>query len=299
MRVRLFGLPLVLALASGCDASADAEVVAHIGWLLDYRDWTKPLCACTELDLSACQDTSGCTWDGSRCTDDALCTTPDLRLCDNQPAKLQDAPPYPAVESVRLVVLDPDTFDPNRDVTFACADGEGAAVLPIRTLPRREREFILTATGADGELLYTTVRPLIVDLSTVIEEVFTLRAVTGDVAMDLTYPGQDIGICPADAASAEYRVFAQGETQPAVTGTFQGLCEPPDLFNVSQANKLHIRNIPSNPSGTIGPAYRILVEVYDRSGSPTYCGDTTRNITPGRSAFHDNLALTAGPCHSL
>ena len=85
-----FGLLLVTIFPLVTCGDSDEEVIARIGWRFNYADYT---------------DSN---------------TTPDWRGCDNHPDKDLDfdAPPYRAIEAVRVVLTDEAGLIPGMDKEF-------------------------------------------------------------------------------------------------------------------------------------------------------------------------------------
>jgi len=297
-------------LTVGCGSSTTPEIVGEVGWSFDYRDWTRAECPCFGLAQDLCTTTSGCSWSAGAACEDITpgdCTVPDVRTCTNEPVDRGNAPPYDPVATVLIQIEDPDTGITTFDFSADCTLGDSDLFFGLRGQSRKLLRLRLFGFDADGVLTYEPPQPWDLDLTTPIQERFVLRTPSGELRMDVIHPATGVGQCPSytdgsgntvtDVASLDYVLTPVGAVDPALTGTMNPACDPPDIFGNIAANRLVIRNIPAKPAGGVGSVqYDLVVRAKDSGGTTLSCGTQQRPVNPGLNRLITSLTLSPGEC---
>jgi hypothetical protein len=255
-------LALVLLAICGACGGEDAAL-AEIGWQFDYRDPT-------DTDAAAMP-----------------------RDCANQPA-VNPGPAYRAIDEVRVLIEDAEGQVPGSDHSHRCSLGYGGKRIEIAGLVKQNFNFALEAKAGDGTVLYRHPQNGFdeINLAVFSEQTYSLVPAVGELHFFPTFNGSLT--CPGDVATVDYALFADGQSEPSVTGTANPACD------AGLASELFIRDIPvtlDDPRETYN-LFRLRLTGKNAGGAVTYCGtNAARVVHLGDNSIggNENLA-TAATC---
>jgi hypothetical protein len=255
-----------LVLVTGCGDAGDANVVARLGWALNYSDWTK---------------TSGST-------------ASDLRDCSNQLASSKT--PYRPVHHVHISVVDPNGQVPGISQDFPCAQGFGGATIALRGIVRQPYTLTLEGRTDDDAVLYRHIEEAF-DVSSLVEKTFTLNTVTAELSFYVRADGSLS--CSPGASRVRYEMFLIKDGQVQKDATVSGEHSACDGRDFAETRIAEIPVFPERGANNnfTSTEYSLNVAITDAQGTPLFCANgIRRSLRPGRGNSGEDALLNSSAC---